>query len=190
MKKLFVCLCAYFCLAAPAFADLKECQTLYSSAPRHLGGIPLTDSHNYEKDSRGAGYGLQFGEIGKSWATLFFYDQRRRKIRNVHLLKEASQAGADAMKQRLLSFTEMGGGTHIAQKQPVNIKETGDFPSVIQVEYEIFFEPQGAPVTNDFLTMGVVNNCYVKMRFSSYGNRKSSIRKFDTIKRQMREAFE
>ncbi len=61
---------------------------------------------------------------------------------------------------------------------------------MIQVEYEIFFEPQGAPVTNDFLTMGAVNNCYVKLRFSSYGNRKSSIRKFDAIKRQMREAFQ
>lgn len=190
MKTLATYLCALFCLAAPAFADLKQCQTLYSSAPRQLGGLSLTGSNNYEKDSRGAGYALQFGEIGKSWATLFFYDQRRRKIREPHVIKEATQAGTDAMRQRLQSFIQMGDGTEIEQERPVNIKETGDFPSVIQVEYEIFFEPQGAPVTNDFLTLGVVNNCYVKLRFSSYGNRKSSIRKFDAIKRQLRQAFQ
>ncbi len=116
MKKLFSCLCALFCLATPAFADLKQCQTLYSSAPRHLGGFPLTDSHNYEKDSRGAGYALQFGEIGKSWATLFFYDQRRRKIREAHVLREATQAGNEVMRQRLLSFAQMEDGTKIDQE--------------------------------------------------------------------------
>ncbi|EAQ46955.1 cytosine deaminase [Roseobacter sp. MED193] len=190
MKKLFTCLGALSCLAAPAFADLKQCQSLYSAAPRQLGGLSLTDSNNYEKDRRGAGYALQFGKIGKSWATLFFYDQRRRKIREPHVIKEATQAGTDVMRQRLLSFAQMEDGTKIDQERPVNIKETGDFPSVIQVEYEIFFEPQGALVTNDFLTVGVVNNCYVKLRFSSNGNRKSSIRKFDAIKQQMREAFQ
>ncbi|MDU8927942.1 hypothetical protein RXV86_11155 [Alisedimentitalea sp. MJ-SS2] len=187
MKLFLVCITFVLGIATPVFADVKQCQALYTAGPKSLGGLALKSGKNYEKSNRGGGYALQYGTLGKTWATLFFFDMQRKKIREKHLVDELGRATRAAIEARLVMLANKG-ITEAGQETPMEIGGEGTFPGVLYMESKLFLEPKGHPVTNDYVTVGVVNNCIVKLRFSSQGNRKASNRKFEKMKRELRKA--
>lgn len=68
--------------AGQAAANRASCAALYQNGPRTLAGHRLIVGTNFEKDERGAGYGLAYADRGGARLTLFFYDKRRRRVEN------------------------------------------------------------------------------------------------------------
>ena len=150
--------------------------------------MPLSDSKNYEKESRGVGFSLQYGTLGKEWVSLFFYDNRLKRIGKQQAADEAAHAIRDAVQVRLMKFAK-GPDRKIGQSTPVSIDMGGAFPGAVSFQSRIYFEPEGSPMTNDYVTLGVVSNCYVKMRYSSEGRRAASDERFRKIKAELARAY-
>jgi len=150
LKKLVTVLFLALSSASPSAVDIKQCQTLYTSAPKKLGGFPLTVGRNLEKQNRGDGFALQYGKQGKNWVNVHFYDGRCKKISDKFLLNEYLAATHTAMNTRLAQLSQ-GPANEIAQSIPLQIIQSGDFPGAVVYEGWIFFEPKGQPTTNDLV---------------------------------------
>ncbi len=178
--------------ATPAFADVKSCIDLFQNGPRALGGYVRSDSRNYEKDIRGAGYSTTYGRVTGDHVTVFYYTKHQRRPSFQFIVDELIQATGLAIDVRL-NFWAKHGLTHYdpyqAEQPFLTIEEVAKHPNPIAVQARINMDPPGATAANDYVTLGVMNNCIVKLRYSTPGPRQAADRKFERIRTDLLRHF-
>ena len=139
-------------LAAPAFADLKSCQHLYSITPAVLSDLNQVGSAEYENDHPGLGYSVSFADPS-SKLTMFFYDHQQNTIPPELTLESFRQSARD-----IAALAEKRG----AELGEINAYEMQDSSQLLPLRAEAASSDGLAEV----LAMGVVDNCIVKLRFT------------------------
>lgn len=134
-------------------ADLQSCQKLFAAAPQVLDDLNETDSHNYEDDHPGLGYSISFMDP-KSRLTVFFYDYQQNSI---------------SSETALESFKEAARDIHVAAEK--RGADTGKINAYQVKDRRQLFPLRAEAETSDgkseFLALGVVSDCIVKVRFTA-----------------------
>ncbi len=140
-------------LAAPAFADVQSCKNLFDRAPQVLDDLNQVGSQDYEKDHPGLGYSATFADPS-SKITVFLYDQLNQNISPEMALESFKQAAQD-----IAAVAERRG----ADLAEINAYQTRDTSRVLPLRAEV----ETSDGLSEFLSVGIVDNCIVKLRFTA-----------------------
>ena len=164
----------FFMSAFPAWADLRACQDMYINAPKSLGGYALFKGVDHEKERSGAGYSVQYRKSKSDHISVFFYDRGQNRFSNRFLATELSVAASNIYRARAL----LGGivGDVVFDRPDEKIS------AIFGLAY-LNINPDTTNQTHDFLTIGAVNRCIVKLIYSYNGSKKSADLKFNAIAR-------
>lgn len=139
--------------ASSAVADVRSCKALFDRAPQVLDDLNQISSHEYEKDHPGLGYSVTFADPS-SKITLYFYDHQQNTISSEVALESFKQAARD-----IAAVAEQRG----AKLGAINAYQVRDTSQVLQFRAEA----EASDGLSEFLGVGVVNNCIVKLRFTA-----------------------
>ena len=157
-------------LALPARADLAACQKLWQSGPKTLGNLGLSATQNYEARRRGLGYALKYGPRNGSHATLFFFDQGRRKISPSAVRTEFREATAT------IELVKKNSG---GKPRDTKAGKDGSGSEVIAYLARMDFGGRGGV---EYLTVGQAGHCIVKLRYTTAGNPEAADRNFARVR--------
>lgn len=170
------------CLPSLALADLKSCQTLYAEPPTTLAGLALREGKDLEKRYKGSGYSLQYGSGNATKLSLFFYDNRKRRISRDYAINEFTAV--------MRGIVEMGAVRQGNVKGRVTATAE-DLPTPTAVGAAFLHTgPTEQKLGNDYLFMGVINNCLYKLRFTPPGSATSADRKFKSLMEELARHFD
>lgn len=171
-----VILCLALVFPMKTLADIKSCQRLYSSGPRVLNGMKLSSTHDYESVSKGSGYGLQYGQDPSDRISLIFFDSGEKEIPHDYAIQHL----VDSTKF-IISLKEGEGHTEgnvniTAENLPVR----GDPAAAI-----LHIGPSEQMLGNEYLLMGVIDNCMYKFRYTTNGSNNQADTKFQDAIRDL-----
>ena len=159
--------------AGMAQARLETCQALFRNAPAKLGGHTLVARTNYEKKTRGAGYHLRFDRHRGQVASVFFFDRRRNTFNEKMLATELSVATSQIYRLRAEDRNVTDGKVFFDQPDTPVLGLFG--LGFVHLEYD------NRTRQHDFITLGVVDGCLVKLVYSSGGSRWFATQRFNTV---------
>lgn len=136
-----------------AWADVQSCKRLFDRAPDVLSDLNQVGSHEYEKDHPGLGYSATFADPS-SKITLFFYDHHQQTVSSDMALESFKQAARDISTVADRRGAELG---------EINAYQVQDTSQVLPLRAEV----QASDGKAEFLAVGVVDNCIVKLRFTA-----------------------
>ena len=188
----FLLLAVFVGFATPGFADVKSCADLFQNGPKALGGYVRSKSKNHEKEVSGAGYATTYGRVTGDHATVFYYTKHQRRPSFQFIVEELMISTGMAIDVRLTHWAKRG-LTHYdpyqADQPFLTIEEVAKHPNPVSVQSRINMSPGGVAAANDYVTLGVMNNCIVKLRYSTSGPRQSADRKFERIRADLLRHF-
>ncbi len=156
--------------ASTAQANLRACQELYRAAPKTLGGTPMTGTANYEKEKRGSGYTVQFVRNDNDVASVFFYDRRQNRFSEKELATELSVAASNIFRLR-------ASGRNVTDSDVFFDRPEKPTRGLFGLAFiHVVFD--GRTRQHDFISLGSVNGCLVKLIYSTNGPRNRANRKF------------
>lgn len=137
----------------PAMADLHACRQMFSAAPDALGGLPRMKSFTYEDDYPGLGFSV--GYVGPaSKVTVYFYDHQKDTVPSGVALDSFKQSARDMMR---------GIETQGFEPGPIKAYQLKNESR----QFRLRAETETAQGRSDFLVLGVVEDCIVKLRFTA-----------------------
>ncbi|WP_209599179.1 hypothetical protein [Ruegeria sp. HKCCSP351] len=140
-------------LASSALADVQSCKNLHERAPELLSDLNQVGSKDYETEHPGLGYSVTFADPS-SKITVFFYDHQERKVTNDMAVESFRQAARD-----IAAVAEQRG----AELGEINAYQMRDSSQVLPLRAEM----ETSDGLSEFLAVGVVNDCIVKLRFTA-----------------------
>ncbi|QYX56971.1 hypothetical protein K1T73_00690 [Roseovarius sp. SCSIO 43702] len=159
--------------AGQAQADVATCAALFRNAPDALGGHRLTARTVYERKSPGSGYHLRYARNDRQLASVFLYDRGRDTFSERMLATELSVTTSQVFRMRAAGRNVTDGDVFFDRTKPARRGLFGI--GFIHIEYD------GRRLQHDFITLGPVDGCLVKLVYSSPGNRYFATRRFDRV---------
>ena len=161
--------------SGPAMADLQSCQKLFATVPQVLDEVNNGRSHNYEDDHPGLGYSFSFVD-SKTKLTVFFYDHQQQSISPAMALESFKEAARDmhtVAKKR---------GSKLSN---FNAYQVGEQSQLFRLQAE----SESRDGKSEFLALGIVDNCIVKIRFTAHFSMDEAKRRMNVILRNMNQGF-
>jgi len=140
-------------LGTSALADTQSCKALFDRAPQVLSDLNQVGSHEYEPEHPGLGYSATFADPS-SKITVFFYDHQQKTISSEMALESFKQAARD-----IAAVAERRG----AELGEINAYQVRDPSQVLPLRAEAV----ASDGQSEFLAVGVVDDCIVKLRFTA-----------------------
>ncbi len=140
-------------LGSPALADLQSCQNLYAQTPLILSDLNLVDSYSYEDDFPGLGYSITFADT-TSQLTIFLYDHEQQVIPPEMALDSFHQALGD------ITASTNNRGVELGEISAYQIQDTAQ-------QLPLRAEARTSDGFSELLAIGVVDNCIIKLRFTT-----------------------
>ena len=140
-------------LGGSALADTQSCKNLRDRAPEILGDLNQVGSHEYENEHLDHGYSATFADPS-SKVTVFFYDQQQKNISSEIALESFKQSARD-----IAAVAEQRG----AEVGEINANQVRDASQVLSLRAEV----EKSDGLSEFLAVGIVDNCIVKLRFTA-----------------------
>ena len=170
--RLFLAFALGLANTSAGLADVKSCQKLYSDAPTSLAGYKLIQGKDLEQSHPGHGYFLSYSDESQDRVSLIFYDGRKRwiskKFAMQHLIESTNAAVATQRRQGL-------------QEGPVNLTDANiQVTGAVGASYIHLSAPRKPP-GNDYVLMGVIDNCLYKLRVTLSGEPEKADRKFHKL---------
>jgi len=155
-------------LPAIGLSDVRSCQILYTNGPQSLGGYRLTNGLNLEARHQGDGFMLRYQRSTGDVVSVVFFDNGKKRISQKAALQELVKAATF-----VTSFINNGR----SPSEPLGIYELAEFQTM---EAKAII-PSPKTAGNNFMATGVVNNCLVKLRYTTGGSPKRANGKFQRL---------
>ena len=160
-------------LPGAAHANLKSCQALYLKTPASLGGIGMSARTDYEKKKRGAGYTVQFIRNDNEVASVFYFDRRQSRFTEKELATELSVSASNIYRLRADGQNVTDGDVFFDRPDP-------PIKGLFGLAF-VHMEFNNRRLRHDYITLGVVDGCLVKLIYSASGPRGRANRKFNRV---------
>ena len=140
-------------LSGSALADVQSCKSLFDRAPQVLGDLNQIGSHEYEDEHPGLGYSATFADPS-SKITVFFYDQQQKSVSSEMALERFKHSARD------IAAVAAQRGAEVGEFNAYRVRDTSQ---VLPLRAEV----ETSDGLSEFLAVGIVDNCIVKLRFTA-----------------------